>query len=118
MNLLLNARDATLALDGQPRRVSVQSGLADNGQAIEVRIADNGGGISPDHLKRIFDPMFTTKPRGKGTGLGLYICRQVVADHGGRIEVSSTPGDGTLIVVRLPAYAGKDGENGLHPRRG
>lgn len=118
MNLLLNARDATLTLEGQPRKVSVQSSLADGGQAIEVRITDNGGGISPDHLKRIFDPMFTTKPRGKGTGLGLYICRQVVADHGGRIEVSSAVGEGTTITVHLPAYAGKDGENGSYPRSG
>ena len=63
---------------------------------------DNGSGIPPDVLKRLFAPFFTTKPAGKGTGLGLAVAQGMVKAHGGRIVVSSVVGQGTTFEVRLP----------------
>jgi signal transduction histidine kinase len=68
-----------------------------------VEIADTGGGIPAENLKRIFDPGFTTKGVGVGTGLGLAICYRIVAQHQGRIEVESEPGKGTTFRILLPA---------------
>jgi len=72
------------------------------GDEIEVEFEDQGLGISEDLLPRIFDPFFTTKPPGQGTGLGLAIAQGIVADHGGRIEVVSRPGQGARFRVILP----------------
>jgi signal transduction histidine kinase len=70
---------------------------------VEITIADNGTGMSEDVRQQIFDPFFTTKRVGKGTGQGLAICRDVVvAKHGGRISVDSTPGEGSRFSVMLP----------------
>jgi CheY-like chemotaxis protein len=76
---------------------------------VTISVRDQGHGIAPDVLPRIFDPYFTTKPRGpaKGTGLGLAIAQAVVARHGGRIEVDTTPGGGSTFTVWLPAAAGQ-----------
>ena len=70
---------------------------------VEVEFEDEGPGIPDDLLGRIFDPFFTTKPPGQGTGLGLAIAQGIVADHGGRIEVTSRPGKGSLFRMVLPA---------------
>ena len=72
-----------------------------DGDAVTVSIADNGAGIPPEILARIFDPFFTTKVKGEGTGLGLGIVKQIVDKHGGRIDVTSRPGE-TRFTVRLP----------------
>lgn len=69
---------------------------------IVLEVIDTGCGIAPEALPRIFDPFFTTKPVGEGTGLGLSISYKIVAEHGGRIEVESTPGKGSTFRVRLP----------------
>lgn len=63
---------------------------------------DNGSGIPPNYRDRIFEPFFTTKPPGHGTGLGLYICKQIIVQAGGKISVDSAPNQGTLFRVRLP----------------
>jgi GAF domain-containing protein len=73
---------------------------------VEVEFADQGPGIPDDILARVFDPFFTTKPPGQGTGLGLAIAQGIVADHGGRIEVSSRPGAGATFRVLLPITPG------------
>jgi signal transduction histidine kinase len=70
---------------------------------VEVEFEDDGPGIADELLGRIFDPFFTTKPPGQGTGLGLAIAQGIVADHGGRIEVTSRPGKGSIFRVVLPA---------------
>jgi PAS domain S-box-containing protein len=96
LNLLSNALDAC-----PPKgRVTVRTSAADGEVAIQV--SDTGPGIDPAIRERIFDPFFTTKPPGKGTGLGLSISHGIVEDHGGRIEVESTPGQGAHFTVYLP----------------
>jgi two-component system NtrC family sensor kinase len=96
LNLLLNAAQA-LADQG---RITVQSDVV--GNEIRIRIGDNGCGIPAGNLGRIFDPFFTTREVGSGTGLGLTVCRDIVQAHGGRIEVESEPGVGTVFTVYLP----------------
>jgi signal transduction histidine kinase len=68
----------------------------------DIVVEDNGAGIDPDQLNKIFDPYFTTKQGKSGTGLGLYITKKVVEDHNGSITVDSTPGVGTVFTIRLP----------------
>lgn len=66
-----------------------------------VTIADTGPGIQPEERERIFEPFHTTRPRG--TGLGLAVCRKIVAEHGGTITADSDSGGGALFIVTLPA---------------
>ena len=69
-------------------------------ERIEISFSDTGKGITEEHLKKIFNPFFSTKHRG--TGLGLAISRNIVEKHGGHIEVKSKPGRGTNVTVVLP----------------
>jgi signal transduction histidine kinase len=94
LNLLLNSLQA---IDGQGK---ITVTLKPQGKFATVEVADNGRGIAPEHLPSIFRPFYTTK--GEGTGLGLSLARRIVEDHHGAIEVSSTLGQGTKFVVRLP----------------
>jgi two-component system NtrC family sensor kinase len=101
MNILTNAAQATLASPGdKPRRVTISSRLLDD--AIEVRIADNGVGMTEEVKARIFDPFFTTKEVGEGTGLGLAIVYGIIEDHQGAISLESTSGVGTEFRIVLP----------------
>jgi two-component system, NtrC family, sensor kinase len=70
---------------------------------LNLVIEDTGGGIPPELLARIFDPWVTTKAQGKGSGLGLSIARQVVANHGGTIRLENRPGTGAVFTIDLPA---------------
>jgi signal transduction histidine kinase len=74
----------------------------------QVEIEDDGEGIAPEHLPHIFEPFFTTKANGEGTGLGLSVAHGIITDHGGWIEVESTPGRGTRFRVYLPAPSPTD----------
>ena len=69
---------------------------------VDIRVEDNGPGITPAQMSKIFDPYFTTKQGKSGTGLGLYITKKVVEDHHGSIKVDSTPDVGTIFTIRLP----------------
>ena len=104
LNLITNARDA-IAGAGRPGCISIRVVAVDGAAALMV--ADNGNGIAPDDLPRIFDPGFTTKGVGVGTGLGLAICYQIAKAHNGDIEVNSQPGSGSTFTVRLPACAAR-----------
>jgi signal transduction histidine kinase len=66
-----------------------------------VSIEDNGYGISPEIQEKVFEPFFTTKKAGEGAGLGLHICKQIITQHGGSIQINSIEGK-TTVVVRLP----------------
>jgi signal transduction histidine kinase len=98
------------AVEGTPEggRVSLAARRESGGHAIEVR--DTGRGIEPDHVPRIFDLYFTTK--AEGTGVGLAVTQQIVAAHGGTIEVDSRPGAGTTMTVRVPAGEGEEAGRG------
>lgn len=69
----------------------------------EITIRDNGSGIAPEMLPHVFEPFFTTRPVGSGTGLGLSVARDAIEAHGGEIRLASTPGQGTLVTIRWPS---------------
>ncbi|MDQ3908544.1 MAG: ATP-binding protein, partial [Acidobacteriota bacterium] len=96
-NLLLNARDA-LPAGG---RVSLCT--EGDGDHVTVHVADTGIGIAPENVARIYDPFFTTKGVGRGTGLGLAVSYGIVQEHSGHISVESAPGRGTTFRITLPA---------------
>jgi len=101
LNLITNAAQAT---DDQTGEITVATSVAPNGQ-VRVDIGDNGHGIPENVMSKIFDPFFTTKDVGEGTGLGLSIAYKIVQEHGGRIEVKSKVGQGTIFSVFLPVKA-------------
>ncbi len=99
-NLVRNAREAVMGkADGR-----MEVALERQGALAVVRIADNGPGISSDDQDQIFSPFVTTK--GKGMGLGLPICREIVRGHRGEVRVESRPGTGTTFRVFLPLHGG------------
>jgi len=99
LNLLTNALAATPA--GGRVEVDGTAGVRDGRPGVTLAVTDSGAGIAPEHLERIFDPFFSTKPGG-GAGLGLSICRDIVRAHEGAITVQSGPGTGARFSVWLP----------------
>jgi signal transduction histidine kinase len=93
-NLLLNAAQAS----PPGGVVTVKTQLADS--TVEISVIDRGSGIEPKNLENIFNPFFTTKP--EGIGFGLAIISKIVDEHGGRITVESTPGEGSVFRIHLP----------------
>jgi signal transduction histidine kinase len=96
LNILMNAGQA-IAEHGL---ITVSTGQS--GDKVWIAIGDDGEGIAPDVLPRIFDPFFTTKPVGSGTGLGLAISHGIITKHHGTIDITSFPGEGTLMRIELP----------------
>jgi signal transduction histidine kinase len=97
LNLVTNA---VQALEDGKGTITLTTRSEDGGVAVEVD--DTGKGIAEDVLPKIFDPFFSTKEVGKGTGLGLSVSYKIVQQHGGRIDVESTPGVGTRFTVWFP----------------
>jgi signal transduction histidine kinase/CheY-like chemotaxis protein len=102
LNLLVNAQHA-LRGSPKPRRIAVSVTVAAG--SVEVAVADNGPGVPAAIRGRIFEPYFTTKQQGEGTGIGLSVCHAIVAAHGGMIAVDDAPGGGARFTVRLPQAA-------------
>ena len=96
-NLILNGLDAA---GTDPVEIQIITSRSDDG--VQIVIRDNGKGIIPADLERIFEPFYTTKGPGMGTGLGLSITQRVIRHHGGTIEVESEPGSGTTFTIHLP----------------
>ena len=88
---------------GQEGRIRIYTDVNAATGNLLIHVADNGHGIEARHLNKIFDPFFTTKSTGAGTGLGLSVSYGIVKDHGGRIQVESRPGEGSVFTVELPA---------------
>ena len=97
VNLLENAADAAGEGSGE---VAVRGRSTADG--IAVTVADNGPGLDPEHIPELFEPFYTTKPPGQGTGLGLYIAYGIVHEHGGTLEASNAPAGGACFTVHLP----------------
>jgi signal transduction histidine kinase len=95
--LLMNAMEAT----PPGGHIAIETRPIPEGR-IALRVRDDGAGIAPEHLERVFSPFFTTKPLGQGTGLGLAVCHGVVASHGGELRIESLLGAGTTVIVELP----------------
>jgi two-component system NtrC family sensor kinase len=100
VNIINNAAQA-IASTGKNGTVEIRARAWPNGVAVEV--TDDGPGIPEDLHQRIFEPFFTTKAAGEGTGLGLSICQGIIREHGGRISVKSSPGQGATFAIELPA---------------
>ena len=98
INLFINAADAVEGIMG---KIMISTNYEN--PFLRIVISDNGGGMIPEALDRAFEPFFTTKEKEKGTGLGLAVCKQIIDDHEGQINIHSTVGQGTTITVRLPA---------------
>ena len=81
------------------------AGNGDRSRYLEIAVHDNGHGMSSDEVRRVFEPFYTTKAPGRGTGLGLVIVDHIVRAHGGRLDAESAPGRGTTVRVRLPLEA-------------
>lgn len=102
INLLSNAEQALANRTGE-RRITVRTER--RGDQLVASISDTGSGVAPEHLAHIFNPFYTTKPRGIGTGLGLSISFGIVREHGGILRVLSEPGKGAAFEVALPIIA-------------
>ncbi len=133
LNLAINARDAMpdggtlrVVVAEEPGHLAEFSNAASypvvEGRVARLMVADTGVGMTDAVVQRVFEPFFTTKPREQGTGLGLAIVHGIVTEHGGRIEINSTPHAGTRITIRLPVVAAADsndrveGTDALIPR--
>jgi signal transduction histidine kinase len=100
MNLLINSADALDGLTGRAPAIRVTTRQADG--EIVLAVSDNGEGMSRDVLAHAFDESFSTKPAGRGRGIGLYLCKALIEENHGRIELFSTTGEGTVAAVHLP----------------
>jgi PAS domain S-box-containing protein len=100
VNLLLNAADALPGGAPGPQRIRITTRV--QGERAVIEVADSGAGVVPELGERIFEPFFTTKSLGEGTGLGLYVTRNLVTALSGSIEVGSSPLGGALFTVALP----------------
>jgi PAS domain S-box-containing protein len=107
LNLVVNARDAMPAggrLDIDTANVELDAAAAPDapGDYVMLRVADSGSGIAPEHLSKVFDPFFSTKEPGKGSGLGLSMVYGFVRQSGGQVRIESEPGAGTAVIMYLP----------------
>ena len=98
MNLLINAADALELVQDRTKEIVVQTEVLSD--AVRMSVRDTGSGIDPNTLSRVFEAFFTTKRRG--TGLGLALCYSIITGHNGTIEIDSTVGEGTRVLVSLP----------------
>lgn len=96
---------ATNAVDAMPGGGQLTITTKRNGKSVLIEVTDTGFGIAPENVANIFEPFFTTKEVGKGTGLGLAVCYGILTEHGGSLDVQSTPGVGTTFTISLPAIS-------------
>lgn len=99
LNLLLNA------CQSMPEGGTLRLALHPTDTTVELTIQDTGCGIPQEQLSKIFDPFFSTKAVGEGTGLGLTVIHGILQEHQGDIRVTSVPGQGTTFIVSLPIYS-------------
>ena len=100
INLILNAMQS---FSGGRGEIHLTTRCQAGGAEVLVEVRDNGSGIPPETMERLFEPFYSTKLERGGSGLGLYISQYIVTEHGGRLDLASRPGEGTLATVTLPA---------------
>ncbi|MBW1782729.1 MAG: HAMP domain-containing histidine kinase [Deltaproteobacteria bacterium] len=100
VNLMSNAIYAVKEKGGKKGQIVLKTTRDES--MMEIRVSDNGTGISKENQKRMYDLFFTTKPTGKGTGLGLPICRNIIKQLGGAFSFETETGEGTTFIVKLP----------------
>jgi len=100
LNLVLNAAEATVSKGNG--RIIISTRVSDDRKCAEMSVTDNGEGISPENLNKIFDPFFTSKADGKGVGLGLAVLYGIVKTHDGEVDVKSVEGEGATFTVSIP----------------
>ncbi|HEY1099541.1 MAG TPA: GAF domain-containing sensor histidine kinase, partial [Myxococcota bacterium] len=111
-NLITNANDTCVerrAMEqarGEVFRGRIEIAMRNVDDKVVISVADNGMGMTPDVLARMWEQLFTTKPAGVGTGLGMGVVRRIIREHGGEIDVSSTPGHGSVFTITLPRHVG------------
>jgi signal transduction histidine kinase len=110
VNLFVNAADAMPDGGRIMVRARTDRMLGPSVAAVVIDITDTGTGIPLELVPHVFERGFTTKPPGQGTGLGLAICRDIVHAHGGRIDLTTRPGQGTTVRVSLPIGVGASGD--------
>lgn len=109
-NLLQNAAEALGTRDGG--NVWVSANVAEDGSTVSLAVRDDGPGMDPQTLARCTEPFFTTKPRGRGTGLGLSLVRTALDRHGGRLLIQSTPNEGSTFTLVLPVARRREEAHG------
>ncbi|MCP4666157.1 MAG: HAMP domain-containing protein, partial [Deltaproteobacteria bacterium] len=116
VNIIMNSADAMSDTenpdDHTPKVLTIKTTNREN--SLEVTFADTGPGIPQEDLMHVFDPFYTTKEPGKGTGLGLAVCYRIIEGLGGAIRAENTPGQGTMITIDMPLY--KTGEMNIESR--
>lgn len=115
-NIVLNAFDAMAVCRNGDSRLEISA--FKSGEKIVLRFADNGPGMNEEQLRNAFEPFYTTKEPGQGTGLGLWICYQVVRKHGGDIRIEKSDSGGAAVIIELPAMASKAESRGGAARAG
>ncbi|HEY9234076.1 MULTISPECIES: sensor histidine kinase [Phenylobacterium] len=114
LNLAINARDAM----PEGGALAIRAREATGGAALELSITDNGQGMSPSVLAQAFRPYFTTKPEGRGSGLGLAMVKRFAQEANGEVEITSAPGRGARVTLRLPtARFGSSAHDASNTRR-
>ena len=104
LNLISNAKDALLDVEGEKKLTLISRRVEENGTVwVSISVRDTGIGIPKEDLDKVFEPFFSTKPVGKGTGLGLSLCFGIIEAHNGRLEIKSEPGNGTEVIIFIPA---------------
>lgn len=105
MNLLINAADAMENVRDRKPQIIVSTRW--DGDRVVLEVRDNGCGMAPDILDQAFREFFTTKPAEKGRGIGLFLCKMLIEEVGGRVSLKSKPGEGTTASVYLPSWPGR-----------
>jgi len=104
-NLVQNSGDAMKPRGSGTVRISIHP--SESGRSIDLKVADDGPGMTPDVLAKCMEPFYSTKPRGMGTGLGLALVRGLIHESGGKIDIETTPGVGTTFTLHLPPPHGQ-----------
>jgi two-component system, NtrC family, sensor kinase len=99
---------ATNGIDAMPEGGKLTFRVLSNGSRVTIEVEDTGMGIPPEDMPKVFEPFFSTKEVGQGTGLGLAVCYGIISEHGGRLSVRSNVGKGTTFSIFLPAAVSED----------